>query len=152
MLKAQRAPSWTEKCSDVLEHTHDAVIVWAMGGKGIVFWNNAAERLYGYARDEVYGKVTHDLLKTRLTMDTAELESSITRDGKWAGELRHTARDGRQVIVDARLVLLPQVSDQRLVAEINRDVSSSWTDKIHHKVHNGIGSVLPWVAPVLAMG
>ena len=119
-----------------------------MGGKGIIFWNNAAERLYGYARDEVYGKVTHDLLKTQLTIDTAELESSIARDGKWAGELRHTARDGRQVIVDARLVLLPQVSDQALVAEINRDISPSWTDKIHH----GIGSVLPWVAPVLAMG
>ena len=152
VLKAQRAPPWTERLSDVLEHTHDAVIVWAMGGKGIIFWNNAAEELYGYARDEVYGKVTHDLLKTGLTTDTAELESSIARDGKWTGELRHTARDGRQVTVDARLVLLPQVSDQRLVAEINRDISSSWTDKIQDKIHHKIGSVLPWVAPLLAMG
>jgi asparagine synthase (glutamine-hydrolysing) len=148
VLKTQPSPSWKEKWYDVLEHIHDAVIVWAMGGKGIIFWNHGAEKLYGYARDEVYGKVTHDLLKTRLTMDTAELESSIARDGKWTGELCHITRDGREVIVDARLVLLPEASGQPLVAEINRDISTSWKDKIPHK----IGSVLPWVAPVIGMG
>src|SRR5262245_48943380 len=149
VLGAQpRAPSWSENYSEVLEHLQEAVIVWGMGGKGIIFWNKAAEQLYGYARDEVYGKVTHDLLKTRLTTDTAELESSIVRDGKWIGELHHTARDGRQVVVDARLVLLPRDSGQRLVAEINRDISPSWTDKFHR----GIGSFIPWVAPMLSMG
>ena len=108
--------------SDLLEYTHDAIIVWAMGGKGIVYWNRAAEQLYGYARDEVYGKITHSLLKTRLPAGTAQLEESIRRYGIWVGELLHTASDGHNLRVKTRLVLLPSRNGEQLVVEINREI------------------------------
>jgi PAS domain S-box-containing protein len=110
--------------SDLLEYTHDAIIVWALGGEGIVYFNRAAEQLYGYSRDEVYGEVTHQLLNTQLTSDISELETSIARYGIWVGELTHTARDGRLVQVKARMILLPRVDDRWLVAEINREITT----------------------------
>lgn len=34
----------------LLEFTNDAIILWRMQGRGILYWNSAAERLYGYER------------------------------------------------------------------------------------------------------
>ena len=110
--------------SDLLEYTHDAIIVWALGGEGIVYFNRAAEQLYGYSRDEVYGEITHQLLETQLSTDIEELETSIARYGIWVGEVVHTTRDGRKVAVKARMILLPRVDERWLVAEINREIVS----------------------------
>ncbi len=115
-------PSWY---SELLEYTHDAIIVWAMGGEGIRFWNRAAELLYGYRSQEVIGLITHDLLKTRLSIDVSELEEAIARDGTWIGELQHTTRDGQEIRVESRLVLLPNLEDEWIVAEINRETRGS---------------------------
>jgi PAS domain S-box-containing protein len=109
--------------SELLEYTHDAVVVWALGGEGIIYWNAAAEQLYGYSRDEVYGAVTHQLLDTRLASDITELETAIARYGIWVGELTHSTRDGRRIRVKARLILLPRTDERWLVAEINREMT-----------------------------
>jgi PAS domain S-box-containing protein len=108
--------------SDLLEYTHDAIVVWALGGEGIVYWNAAAEQLYGYSRDEVYGAITHQLLNTQLSTGISELETSIARYGIWVGELTHSTRDGRRIRVKARLILLPRTDERWLVAEINREI------------------------------
>jgi PAS domain S-box-containing protein len=109
--------------SDLLEYTHDAIIIWEMDGAGIVYWNRAAEQLYGYGRAEVRGMTTHGLLKTRLEGGVSQLEETIARYGIWVGELRHTARDGRQVDVQGRLALMAQHTGRWLVLEVNRDVT-----------------------------
>jgi PAS domain S-box-containing protein len=108
--------------SGLLEFTHDAIIVWALGGEGIVYFNPAAEQLYGYSRDEVKGKITHQLLDTKLSTNIEDVETSIARYGIWMGKLVHTTRDGRELQVDARMILLPRMDDRWLVAEINREV------------------------------
>lgn len=107
--------------SEVLDYTHDAIIVWGLGEQGIVYWNGAAEQLYGYTAEEAMGRVTHTLLQTQLSVEIWQLEAAIQRYGVWTGELRHTTRDGRTVTVDARLILLRR-DDRWLVAEINRRV------------------------------
>jgi PAS domain S-box-containing protein len=110
--------------SELLEYTHDAIIVWELGGTGIVYMNRAAEQLYGYSRDEAYGQVTHDLLKTRLLSDISELEAAIADHGIWIGELYHTTRHGYEVAVRSKLTLLPPIDDRWLVVEINREIDS----------------------------
>lgn len=110
---------------DLLEFTHDAVIIWEMDGAGILYWNSAAERLYGYSRLEAQGRVTHDLLGTCLSAGGggSELEARLARYGVWVGELNHRTCDGRIVQVDARLALLSQRSGRWLVLEVNRDIT-----------------------------
>jgi PAS domain S-box-containing protein len=116
----RRVSSWS---TELLEYTHDAVIIWEMDGVGIVYWNAAAEKLYGYGREEAHGNVTHELLKTRLAGGVGHLEQTLARFGIWVGELQHTTRDGRTVVVDARLALMAQQNGRWLVLEVNRDVT-----------------------------
>ena len=117
-------PSIIGSMWQVFEYTHDAVILWQMDGAGIVYWNQAAEALYGYGREEVRGQVTHVLLKTiPLGTGIAELEEKLSRYGVWVGELRHTARDGRQILVESRLSLMAQEDGRWLVLELNREIT-----------------------------
>jgi PAS domain S-box-containing protein len=122
-LPAQARASATQWPSGILEFTHDAIIIWEMDGGGVVYWNRAAEQLYGIPRTQAHGKVTHDLLQTRLAEGVHELESKLARYGVWIGELRHTRSDGRVVEVEARLSLMPQQGRPWLVLEVNRDVT-----------------------------
>lgn len=108
----------------ILEFTHDAIIIWEMEGRGIVYWNRAAELLYGYSREDALGKVTHELLQTELAGGgVGELESKLARYGVWVGELRHTRSDGEQVEVEARLALMSRERGAWLVLEVNRDIT-----------------------------
>ena len=111
--------------TELLEYTHDAIIIWEMDGGGILFWNRAAEQLYGYSRSEAVGRVTHELLRTQLTGGVTQLERTLARFGVWIGELRHRTRDGREVVVDARLAVLAQQSGRWLVLEVNRDLTDA---------------------------
>ena len=103
--------------------TLDAIIVWELGGGGIIYWNRAAEMLYGWLREEVHGRVTHDILQTEFSGSVDSLEDAIARFGSWTGELRHVTRTGDRVIVQSRIVLLPKVDQRWVVAEINRDIT-----------------------------
>lgn len=111
--------------SEILEYTHDAIIVWEMQGAGIVYWNRAAEQLYGFGRQEALGRTTHLLLNTKLAGGVKELEGRLSRYGVWIGNLRHRKRDGGEVVVNARLALMAQRNGRWLVLEVNRDVSSN---------------------------
>ena len=109
--------------AQILEFTHDAIIIWELDGAGIVYWNRAAEQLYGYTRAEAYGQVTHELLRTSLSGTIGNLETQLARYGVWVGDLRHTRRDGQVVEVEARLSLMSQERRPWLVLEVNRDVT-----------------------------
>jgi two-component system OmpR family response regulator len=107
----------------LLEYMNDAIIIWEMQGRGILFWNQAAEKLYGYNRDVAIGRTTHQLLDTQLTGGVTYLETSLAKYGAWIGELTHTTADGRRIRVEARLALMSQSNGRWLVLEVNRDVT-----------------------------
>jgi PAS domain S-box-containing protein len=117
----ETGPRW--RPSDLLEYTNDVIIVWEMSGNGIVYWNRAAEQLYGYSRHEAHGRSTHELLRTQLGGGVSYLEQNLARYGVWVGELRHSTRDGREVVVEGRLAMLSQESGGWLVLEVNRDIT-----------------------------
>jgi PAS domain S-box-containing protein len=114
-------PEWAH--TQLLEYTHDAIIIWEMKGSGILYWNRAAEQLYGYSRAEAHGRTTHELLKTELAGGVTTLEENLAKFGVWVGELHHTTRDGRRVDVEGRLALMSQPSGRWLVLEVNRDIT-----------------------------
>lgn len=109
------------------DEASDAVIIWEMDGEGIMYWNGAAERLYGYTGQETLGQTTHALLDTRVSegMGIGELERVLARDGIWVGDLRHTRRDGTHVKVQGCLALISQQNGRWLVLEVNRDATDA---------------------------
>src|SRR4029077_13583932 len=49
----------------LLDLSRDAIIVRDANDR-IVYWNKGAEKIYGFSREQAFGKVPHDLLKTAL--------------------------------------------------------------------------------------
>ena len=108
--------------ANLLEQAHDAICVWEFS-RTIVYWNRGAEQVYGFSKEEAIGRFGHELLHTVHPMPTQEFEEILERDGAWAGELIHTTRDGREIIVESRHVLMREADGRRLVLETNRDIT-----------------------------
>jgi len=110
--------------AELLELTHDAIFVRGLTGK-ILYWNRAAERLYGWERAEVRGKITHELLRTQAPKPIDEIVEEVLDCGFWEGELVHCCRDGRSVTVISRWALRRDAAGQPLaILETNRDITS----------------------------
>ncbi len=107
----------------MIDLSHDAIIVMD-SERRIVSWNRGAREMYGWEEKEARGHVTHTLLGTRGTQTTAEIDEIVCRDGRWDGELLHTCKDGREMVVESRHVLLREVGEQPGgILEINRDIT-----------------------------
>jgi PAS domain S-box-containing protein len=105
-----------------LDAANDAIFV---GGcdESISYWNKGAERLYGWAREEVIGKSPHELLHTDFPVPFAEI-ARLRQQGGWQGELVHTRRDGTKVTVASRWTPLKDARGNLTGwLEINRDIT-----------------------------
>ncbi len=106
---------------------HDAIIVRDPAGH-VISWNEGAAALYGWTAVEAVGRITHELLRTRV-IDTgcagAETDAAVVERGGWEGELEHTRRDGTRVVVDSRQSLLRRPDGTpEAILEVNRDAGA----------------------------
>ncbi|WP_323045653.1 ATP-binding protein [Paraburkholderia sp.] len=107
----------------LLDLTHDTVFVRDTAGV-IIYWNHAAEVLYGWSKAEATGKAADELLKTIFPAPRDEVQRMLLRDGHWEGELTHTRRDGSQVIVASRWTLQHDDKNAPLATlETNNDIT-----------------------------
>jgi PAS domain S-box-containing protein len=117
-----REASFREQ-AELLDLTHDAIFVRSLDGK-ILYWNRGAERLYGWTRDDVRGKVTHEILETRFPKPVEEILAGVIESGSWEGELAHRCQDGSQVTVSSRWALRRDSAGKPLsILESNRDIT-----------------------------
>ncbi|MBW3651755.1 MAG: response regulator, partial [Actinobacteria bacterium] len=122
-LLRQQAESLRE-LGELLELTHDAIIVRDAGGR-ISFWNAGAQRRYGWSSEEAVGRVSHELLDTEFPLPLDDIEVILVADGRWEGELVHSTRDGRRIHVASRWALRPGAgARQEAVLEINTDITA----------------------------
>lgn len=106
----------------LLDLTFDAIIVRDVADR-ITYWNRGAAELYGVSRDEALGRVVHELLRTEFSEPLAVIKEKLGRDGRWTGELVHTARDGRRITVSSRWVLDRAEGARGAVLETNNDIT-----------------------------
>jgi PAS domain S-box-containing protein len=83
----------------ILELSHDTVIIRDASDR-IIFWNDGAEQLYGFRREEVLGKACDALLQCRFPAE--EVKAALERDGVWSGEVSRTRRDGTRIVLQSR--------------------------------------------------
>jgi PAS domain S-box-containing protein len=107
----------------LIDLAHDAILIRDAVSR-VIFWNKGAEELYGWPSQEALGRITHTLLKTHYPNGRADVEKHLAEHERWEGELVHTCRDGRVVIVESRQVLLGDVQGHSsAILEINRDIT-----------------------------
>jgi len=72
----------------------------------IEFWNQGAERVYGWTAAEAAGRTTRELLFQGAAPERDAARQAVLAQGEWSGELRNLAKDGREVIVESRWTLV----------------------------------------------
>jgi PAS domain S-box-containing protein len=122
ITERKRTEESLERQADLLRLSFDAVVVWRLEG-AIESWNRGAEQLYGYSEREALGSITHELLRTAHSVSWQEFEANLRECGTWEGELRHIAKDGREVTVISRHQLIVDGNGVERVLETNRDIT-----------------------------
>ncbi len=118
----RRALETLRRQAGLLEQSYDAVLVWRIGG-GTENWFPGAEKLYGFSEAEARERPPQELLATVFPQPWAEIETGLRERGVWEGDLRRRSRDGRDLIVSARLQLTRAADGSELVLETDRDIS-----------------------------
>jgi PAS domain S-box-containing protein len=122
-LKSQTAGLKLREQANLLETTHDAIIVRDLNDV-ITFWNRGAEQLYEWPSEEAIGKVSHELLQTVFPASPEELKSALLHADRLEVELTHTKRDGTEVVVASRWSVQRDAAGRPLaILETNNDVT-----------------------------
>jgi PAS domain S-box-containing protein len=122
-----------EKYAAVFDHSPLPICIYALGDFGILDVNEAARRLYGYAKDELMGRDVRQLLHpdelTRFERAPCRVREGLQQGPIW----RHVTKDGREIHVrvsthlmefegmKAQMVLAQDVTQYRLTARRARD-------------------------------
>jgi PAS domain S-box-containing protein len=73
----------------------------------IEVWTTGMERLFGYAAAEAVGAVSWELLRCESPRSWPEIVQALRREERWAGEVRHRAKDGSARITQATWLVQP---------------------------------------------
>ncbi len=109
--------------AELLNLAHDAIIARDLNQR-VFFWNRGAEERYGWSSDEVKGKVTDDLLQSVFPQPRQEIEQELLLRSRWEGEVIHTTRDDKKIIVASRRALRRDKDGKPIaILEINSDIT-----------------------------
>jgi PAS domain S-box-containing protein len=90
----------------------------------ITLWNSGAEELYGFSREEALGQVSYRLLRTVFPESYEQIVETLLREGRWTGELRKFAKDGREIDVATLWILNRDTAGRPVsILEVGTDVT-----------------------------
>lgn len=114
--------------ASLLDKAHDAISVSDTDLR-ITYWNQGAERLFGWTADEVVGKTKVEL-PMLASLDLERAYRQVLRKGEWRGEIAKRRRDGRPVPVESHLTLVRGDDGQpQAVLEIETDITQRKQDE-----------------------
>ena len=109
--------------SRLIDLAGDAILIRDVNGR-ITYWNQGAERMYGWSKEEALGQVAHELLKTGFPKPLAEFEKDLRRSGGWEGELLQLTRQRQPIVVNSRWVLdYDEHGERHAELEINTNIT-----------------------------
>ncbi len=107
----------------LLQAAHDSMFVHDLSHR-ILFWNRSAEQMYGWSHSEAVGQVATELLHTQFPLPLEQVKETLLASGTWEGELVHTTRDGKQIVVESRWALYRDAAGEpEAILQTNRDIT-----------------------------
>jgi diguanylate cyclase (GGDEF)-like protein/PAS domain S-box-containing protein len=108
--------------ASLLDKAQDAIIVRDMQYR-IQFWNQGAERLYGWTQEEALGKSIADLIYSD-NQAFYEADRALLTKNELKQEIKQYRKDGSEIFAEVHLTLVKDDSGQPLsVLCINTDIS-----------------------------
>lgn len=106
----------------LLDKAQDAIMVRDLDHR-ILYWNQSAERLYGWAAEEVIGRSAENLLYNDTTAFRAAAQCVLT-EGEWTGELQQFTKDGTELTVEGHWTLVHDTRGRpKSILSINTDIT-----------------------------
>lgn len=123
ITERQQAQETLLKQAQLLDLANDTIMVHDLKNK-ILYWNQGAERLYGYSVAAALGQSVHILLKTEFSQPKDKIKNTLLKDGYWNGELVRYRQDGTPITVASGVTLQRNEFGEALAyLEINQDIS-----------------------------
>jgi len=114
--------------ASLLDKAHDSISVSSIDLR-ITYWNQGAERLFGWTAAEVMGKTRDEFLMVGKE-DLERVYHEVLRKGEWRGEITKRCKDGRGVPVESHLTLVRGDDGQpQAVLEIETDITQRKHDE-----------------------
>ncbi|MBF2076634.1 MAG: PAS domain S-box protein [Synechococcales cyanobacterium C42_A2020_086] len=106
----------------LLDIASDAIFVRDLNHR-ILYWNQGAERLYGWSAAEAVGQNARELLQEDSTQMAAVLQR-VLEQGEWQGEMRKVTRTGREVMIAGRWTLVrDEAGHPTSILSVNTDIT-----------------------------
>ena len=103
-----------EKISEqaaILDIATDAILVRDFQ-RTILFWNQGAERIYGWQAEEVLGADPQELFCQKNSPQVKTALKTVIKSGSWQGELRKVTKSGKEIVVSSRWTLMYDTAGQ----------------------------------------
>ncbi|MGH7796441.1 MAG: PAS domain S-box protein [Candidatus Binatia bacterium] len=123
ITELRRAQHQRDQQARLLDLSLDAIIVWNRATGAVEYWNEGAEKLYGYSAGEVIGRSIEELLKSVYPVLQADIAQKIDGAGEWDGRVLHTQKSGGQIAVLSRKQKVARPGSD-VILEVNRDITS----------------------------
>lgn len=107
----------------LLDEAHDAIIVTDAQDR-VNYWNRGAEVIYEIPREEARGKFFRDLLFRGGGAWPEGADRALGETGRWEGEVKTFAANGRELVTMSRRTLLRDANNQpKAVLILQTDVT-----------------------------
>jgi len=107
----------------LLDITTDAIFVMNLQGK-IIYWNQGAERLYGWKAEEVLNQPTKTYIDQEGEPEPRVILERTLAQGQWQGELSKVTRTGKKIIVQSAWNLVLDTKGQaKSILVVNSDLT-----------------------------
>ena len=118
-----RAEERLHEQAELLDHAQEAILVRDLEGS-ILFWNNSAERIYGWSAEEVSGMNADDLLNQEPSSRLEEANRALSEKGEWIGEIQQMTRARETLLVESRWTLVrDNQGHPKSILVINSDIT-----------------------------
>ena len=107
----------------LLDKAHDAIVVRDLKNH-VMYWNKAAELLYGYTAEEAIGRNSEELFYKNSPPKLLEMERALKKNGEWYGEIKQFKKDNTPVIIDCSKTLVrDEEGNPSSILTINTDIT-----------------------------
>ncbi|KST64284.1 PAS domain S-box protein [Mastigocoleus testarum] len=107
----------------LLDVTTDAILLRSLSGE-ILYYNQAAESIYGWSSSEAIGKIANELLYPKKSPELIDALEKVRENNSWQGELYQVTKTGKEIIVASRWTLVrDKVGNPKSILTVDTDIT-----------------------------
>jgi PAS domain S-box-containing protein len=123
LIEQRQAELKIREQATLLDVTTDAIMVRGLDDK-ILFWNQGAEKLYGWTKQETLNKQANEFFYRKSQTKLDDIHQKIREQGQWQGELKQITKAGKKITVESRWTLVKNEANNPLsYLVVNTDIT-----------------------------